>query len=113
MKPGVLRAVASAFPIWVACISGRHLEKGGLPLGIVSLMVSIWSLETLFPFFESLPFAFCAQKFGHDFWKFEVRGDCSLGANRRCFGKVSERIAGKLLVAGGLRLTLPCLPGSL
>ncbi len=41
-----------------------------------------------------------------------MRRDCSLGANRRCSGKVSARIAGKL-AEGGLRLTWLCLRGLL
>ena len=52
MKPGALRAVGCAFPIWVACISGRNSEKGRLPL----------SIEVRFPFFENLRFQIRARK---------------------------------------------------
>ena len=82
MRPGVRRAVASAFPMWVACISGRNSEKGGLPLSSVSCQVPVLILETSRTLFENLRFDFRTRKLGKD-----------LGDTRCYATAVSARIA--------------------
>ncbi len=108
MRPGVRRAVASAFPMWVACISGRNSEKGGLPWSSVSCQVPVLILETSRTLSENPRFDFRTRTFGQGLGRYEVPRECSLGANRRCSGQVLARTAGKL-VKGGLCLTWLCL----
>ena len=70
MRPGALRAVASASQIWVTCISGRHSGEEGLPLNDASLHVFVLILETSRTFFEECPgLILRSRKCGQDLGK--------------------------------------------